>query len=108
MLPSVEDVRAWIAVPATVLPDDLLDQVIRAEAELQIRACTVPLDPTGEPMLGPDLIQALYRRVGREVASKDLPLGMLGLESEFGPARLSRWDAEIERLEAPNRRIVFG
>jgi hypothetical protein len=32
---------------------------------------------------------------------------MLG-DAEFGPTRLPSFDAEIERLEGPDRRVVFG
>jgi len=100
--PPTSDVREWIKVPATVLSDDQLAQVVDAEALLQARLCT-----TGET-LSSDLVQAIYRRVARTVAARGIPLGMLGGDSEFGTARLSRFDAEIERLEGPNRKLVFG
>ena len=103
--PPIEDVRGWVKVPATVLTDDQLQQVIDAESIIQARLCTVPTDP--DPLTA-DLVQAIYRRVAREVAARGIPLGMLGADTEYGTARLSRWDAEIERLEGPNRRVVFG
>jgi hypothetical protein len=103
--PSIDDVRSWLQVPATVVGDDALQQVINAETLLQARLVRTPADPAA---LTPDLIQAIYRRVGREIAAKGVPLGMLGADAEFGPARLSRWDSEIERLEGPNRKVVFG
>ena len=103
--PPVDDVRAWIRVPATLLPDEQLQQVIDAEALIQARLCRIPEDPAA---LTPDLVQAIYRRVAREVAAKGVPLGMLGGDSEFGTARLGRFDAEIERLEGPNRKVVVG
>lgn len=107
---DLAELRAWVQVPATVLSDAQLQQVLDAETILQARACTVPRDPdTGAALdLTPDLVQAVYRRVAREVAARGVPLGMLGADSEYGPSRLSRWDAEIDRLEAPNRRLVFG
>ena len=100
--PPLEDVRGWIRVPATVLDDQQLQTVIDAESILQARLCTVS-DP-----LTADLVQAIYRRVAREVAARGIPLGMLGADAEYGTARLGRWDAEIERLEGPNRRFTFG
>jgi hypothetical protein len=103
--PPIDDVRAWIRVPATLLPDPQLQQVIDAEALIQARLCRVPEDPNA---LTPDLVQAIYRRVAREVAAKGVPLGMMGGDSEYGTARLSRFDAEIERLEGPNRKVVVG
>lgn len=100
--PPVDDVRGWIKVPATVMTDAQLAQVIDAEALIQSRLCTQT-----EP-LGADLVQAIYRRVARHVAARGIPLGMLGADAEYGTARLGRWDAEIERLEGPNRRFTFG
>ena len=110
MAVDLATLRAWIQVPATVLTDPQLQQVLDAETLLQARACRVPVDPdTGAPLdLGPDLTQAIYRRVAREVAARGVPLGMLGADSEYGPARLARWDAEVDRLEGPSRRLVFG
>ena len=104
MVVDLAKLRAWLGVPATVVDDDALQQVLDAELTIQARACTVPPEP--EP--APDLVQAVYRRVGREIAAKGVPLGLLGVESEFGPARLSQFDAEIERLEASRRKVVFG
>lgn len=99
--------REWLGVPATQIDDEALQQVVDAELLVQSRLCTVPLDESGERYLTADLAQAIYRRVGRHLAAKDSPLGVLGVETEFGPARLALIDAEIERLEAPNRRVVL-
>lgn len=95
--------REWLGLPATVVSDEALGQVVEAESRLQATACSIP--PEG---VTPEQVQALYRRVGREVAAKNIPLGALGVDSEQGPSSLSRWDAEIERLEGPSRRWVFG
>lgn len=92
-------------MPATVVTDDQLAQVIAAEALLQARLCKVPDDPEALP---PDLVQAIYRRVAREVAARGVPLGMLGADTEYGTARLGRFDAEIQRLEGPSRKFVAG
>lgn len=100
--PPIDDVRAWIKVPATLLNDAQLQQVIDAEALIQARLCS-----TTDPLTS-DLVQAIYRRVAREVAARGVPLGMLGTDTEYGTARLTRFDAEIERLEGPNRRFVVG
>ena len=103
--PDLPAVRAWVQVPASVMPDAMLQMVIDAETVLQARACTLTPHPNGWP---PDLTQAIYRRVAREVAARGVPLGLLGADAEYGPARLGRWDAEIERLEGPSRKVVFG
>ena len=199
-LPTLDEVRAWIQVPASVLPDDQLRVVVDAEAtlieascrvavlpadaldlavavtgptawsdysgilpesavrfvgdEAAVRAATVyevqgihasqagglyasgvrvvpsqvadaivagtpyavsPLLPRDVTLHGladggyaPPLVQSLYRRVAREVAARGVPLGMIGADAEYGPARLSRWDAEVDRLEGPYRVLVFG
>ena len=100
--PPIEDVRTWIQVPVTIMENDQLQKVIDAETLLQARACTTGAELT------PDLVQAIYRRVAREVAARGVPLGILGADSEYGPTRLSQFDAEIARLEGPSRKIVFG
>jgi hypothetical protein len=102
--PALDDVRAWIQVPATVLDDPQLAQVIAAEATIQGDLLT--FDPFDFPR--PDVVQALYRRVGRAVAARGVPLGVMGADAEYGAVVLSRWDAEISRLEGPTRTLVFG
>jgi hypothetical protein len=104
MIPDLAEVRAWIQVPASAVPDPMLQGVLDAEVILQASACRV------DATLGPDAaqVQALYRRCGREVAARGVPLGMIGADSEYGPARIARWDSEVDRLEGPTRVLVFG
>lgn len=99
--PDLEAVRAWIGVSATVMPDDQLQTVLDAELAAQAQVCQV------EPWAD-QLTQAIYRRVGREVAAMGLPLGTLAPDSEYGGAQLPRYDAEVERLERPFRLVVLG
>lgn len=98
-VPTLEQVRAWIQVPATVLDDPSLQQVYDAEINAQVAYCLVA-DEAAYPA---ELAQALYRRVGIAVARKGFPLGVIS--DEFGPVRISQWDAELERLEGPHRVI---
>ena len=100
--PSVAEVRAWLQVPVSAVADEALQQVIDAEVILQAAAVRVPRGPA------PDLVTAINRRVGRHLASRQVPLGLMGADAEYGPNRLARWDAEIERLEGPRRILVFG
>jgi hypothetical protein len=100
--PDIAAVRAWIGVPATAMPDELLQPVCDAESAAQAQVCTI-----GDT-LSPDLSQAFLRRVARHVAARGVPLGLLNVDAEFGSSRLSRWDAEVERLEAPYRMVVLG
>jgi hypothetical protein len=99
--PALDDVRAWIGVPETVISDEQLQVVIDAEEAVQAKLCRVV------PWVWP-LTQALYRRVGREVAAMSLPLGTIGADSETGVANLPTYDAEIQRLERPYRLVVLG
>ena len=99
---TLSDARAWIGVPATSIDDAQLQRVLDAETYAQAKACRV--DSMYEQ---PNLEQALLRRVGRTVAARGIPLGMLG-DAEYGPTRLPSFDAEIERLEGPDRQVVFG
>jgi hypothetical protein len=93
--PDLTRIRAWIQVPATVLPDDQLDEIAEGEQLAQAALDWGVLDLPG------DVRQAFYRRVARSVAAKGIPLGILAADAEFGLVRLSGIDTEIARLEAP-------
>lgn len=107
--PDLVDIRAWVLVPATVIDDAALTRVAGAEQSAQLALCPAP-DPGVDPPLdlADDLYQALLRRIARHLAAKSVPLGLLGVDSEFGTARLSKWDSEVERLEGPHRAMVLG
>lgn len=98
--PGLVEVRDWIGVPATVLTDAQLTQVLDAESEKQAAYCLIPDDPAAFPSA---LAQALYRRVAREVAARSVPLGLLGDGVEYAPSRLPLFDAQVENHEAPYR-----
>ncbi|MDR1999459.1 MAG: hypothetical protein LBQ06_05905 [Frankiaceae bacterium] len=114
-LPDLGEVRAWIDVPRSDLPDDQLELILDAEVMVQSRFCTIP---PGEDLPAP-LVQALLRRCARAAAARGLPLGTLpinltGAGAEYGIGAqgiaggggiLPRLDAEIERYEAAWRAI---
>jgi hypothetical protein len=93
--PDLAQIRAWIQVPATVLPDEQLEVIAAAEQVAQSR-----LDWGGGD-LPADASAAFYRRVARSCAAKGIPLGILAADAEYGTVRMNRVDSEIERLEAP-------
>lgn len=95
--PTIAEIRSWITVPSTVLDDTAMDWVAAAEQAAQTATC----EPVATP-LPADLHQAFMRRVARHVAARGVPLGLIGLDSEYGASRLVRWDAEVDRLEAPH------
>lgn len=95
--PTLSEIRSWIGVPATVMDDAAMGWVADAEQAAQAATC----DPIPEPLPG-DLHQSFMRRVARHVAARGVPLGLIGLDNEYGASRLVRWDAEVDRLEAPH------
>jgi len=92
--PTLAELRSWMKVPATILPDSELNVIAAAEQAQQAR-----LD-TGAGEIPGDVLAAFYRRCARHASAKNIPLGILAADAEFGTVRLSRWEAEVERLEA--------
>lgn len=102
---TLAQVRAWVNVSPTQVTDEQLTTVMAGEVALQAQACSVPIDAP----LPEHLVQALYRRIARVLAARQVPLGLVGdPASEAGQARLATFDAEVERLEGGVRRVVFG
>jgi hypothetical protein len=64
-------------------------------------------DTTGDY---PDaLAQGLLRRIQREIAARNLPLGMVGLDAaEYGPQSLPFLDSLVEEHERAFRRVVLA
>jgi hypothetical protein len=92
--PTLAELRTWLKVPATILPDAELGIVAAAEQAAQQR-----LD-WGAGELPADALAAFYRRCARHAAAKNIPLGIIAADAEFGTIRISRWESEVERLEA--------
>jgi hypothetical protein len=97
-------VRAYLRVPATALSDEDLQRMIDTSAADQSARCH--WEPTAEFPVA--LEQALLRRVQREVAARNLPLGMVGLEAEYGPQSLATYDALVEQHERQYRNVVLA
>ena len=95
--PTLAEVRAWLKTPATVLDDGQLDVIAGAEQVAQTHL--LGWDTAGD--LPADLAASFYRRCARHAAAKGIPLGILGADAEYGAVRLSRWESEVDRLEAP-------
>jgi hypothetical protein len=97
-------VRGYIRVPTTGLSDEDLQRMIDGCSADQWARCV--WDPAAYPDA---LAQALLRRVQREVAARNLPLGMVGLDAaEYGPQRLPTLDALVEDHERAYRRVVLA
>src|SRR4051812_35115786 len=98
-------VRTYLKVPATALSDEDLTRMLSAQRADQTARCADPDTPEGVAALD----QALLRRVQREVAARNLPLGMVGLDAaEYGPQRLPYFDALVEEHERAYRLVVVG
>jgi len=108
--PTMADVRAALGVPATVLPDADLQRIYDAEDDSQRRRLKLMADDDGNPLadVPPAINQAFIRRMQREVAARNLPLGMVGIDSEYGAQRLPAYDALIDELERPYRKQVLA
>ena len=94
--PTLAEIRAWLKTPATVLDDSQLDVIAGAEQFAQTHLLAWP---DGDAPA--DLVAAFYRRCARHAAAKGIPLGILGADAEYGAVRLSKWESEVDRLEAP-------
>jgi hypothetical protein len=104
-LPDIDTVREYVQVPVTALPDEDLERIYGAEIQSQQREC----HHTDYPECWPaPLAQALLRRVQRQIAARNLPLGVIDMASEFGPARIPLYDAMISNLETSYRRLVVA
>jgi hypothetical protein len=102
--PDLTVVRDYLRVPATSLSDVDLQRIMDAAGDAQDKRCTMPTDGTYPAALE----QAWLRRIQREVAARNLPLGLVGLESEYGPESLPGWDALVAEAERPYRTQVLG
>lgn len=103
-IPTVADVRQWTSVTVQSLSDAQIQQIIDTETALQAAACRWVTD--AYPV---SLAQAMLRRCAREIAGRQLPLGLTADTSgEYAPVRLPSFDVEIERLEAPWRVIAVA
>jgi len=107
---TLEEVRAYVQVPATTLSDEDLTRMFDTAKIDQAQRCNWPgsgdMPPAPQPA---SLEQALLRRVQREIAARNLPLGMVGLDaSEYGPERLPYFDALVEEHERAYRVQVLG
>lgn len=80
---------------------------IDAEYANQVRKCKVA--GVSAEAYPPDLLEALKRRVARNLAMRSAPLAVLpSVDGETNPAFIPRLDAEIRRYEAPWLRLVIG
>jgi len=103
--PTIEEVRSFVRVPATQLPDEELERIYDAAVADQSIRCAIPEDPNAFPDA---LAMGFLRRNQREIAVRNLPLGVIGADAEYGPQRISQYDAIIDMHELPFRKTALG
>src|SRR5690242_1794447 len=96
--PTIAEVRTFVRIPATTLSDEELQRIYDACIDDQTQRCVVPEDLTDFPDA---LSMAFLRRNQREIAVRNLPLGVIGADAEYGPQRISQYDAIIDAHEMP-------
>ena len=108
--PTMAEVRTAIGVPATALPDVDLQRIYDSCDVSQRERCGGMADDDGNPVtdVAPPLNQAFIRRIQREVAARNLPLGMVGIDAEYGATKLPANDTLVEDAERPYRKQVLA
>lgn len=83
-----------------------IESAYTAELAAQADVCRLPADGAYPAPLA----EALGRRVAHNLALRALPLGVSAniTDSAVATTRVGGLDAEVARLEAPYRKVVFG
>lgn len=80
-------------------PEAVVSGALSAEVEDQATRCrVVPYTDA--------LAEAIYRRVARNLALRNVPLGVQ--MNDVGGVRIGSQDPEVRRLEGPYRKVVVG
>lgn len=100
-MPDADDLDEYLGPHS--FADEILDDVLAAEAAAQRKMCRVPA------VYPADLREALLRRCARNLAMRRVPLSVLQGDADAGttnayPGR----DPEVRRLEAPWRKLVVA
>jgi hypothetical protein len=96
---TLTQLRTYLGDGAAQWDDDELTTTLAAEQSSQARACRI--DPYSL-----DLLEALKRRVARNLAMRKVPLGVS--VSEVDATRIGGRDPEVRRLEGNYRRVSVG
>lgn len=101
----------WAVVDGDDTTYPQIDDALATETAAQLTRITWPVDDDGDPVddsVVPDLIEALKRRVQRNLAMRPLPLAIVQDGGDTQAVRLGGRDPEVTRLEAPYRRRTVG
>ncbi|HYF74137.1 MAG TPA: hypothetical protein VD864_15000 [Nocardioides sp.] len=97
-VPTTADAIDYMGDSSSWGDADVAD-ALQAELAAQETKCRIP---AGWPA---DIKHALFRRVQRNLAMRNLPLGLTTPDADGQRDRVPGWDAEIRRLEGPYRRL---
>lgn len=96
---TLTQLRSYLGSGADQWDDTELATTLAAEQSAQARCCRI--DPYSL-----DLLEALKRRVARNLAMRKVPLGVS--VSEVDATRIGGRDPEVRRLEGPYRKVSTG
>lgn len=99
---GLPEVKEYLGQAAANYSDASMGSALAAERADQANRCKV----IGGDDSNADLREALLRRVARNLAMRNLPLGVMS--DEAGSTRLGSSDPEVRRLEAAHRKLVKG
>lgn len=103
-VPDVAACQAYLGSAAASWTADQFEDAFAAERKSQARKCRVPA--AAATTWPDDLAEALFRRVHRNLAMRNLPLSVQQVEG--GGIRIGSSDSEIRRLEGPFRKVRVG
>lgn len=103
-LPNLAAVRAYLDTNGdSSATDAAITEALNAELVNQRKVCDVPA------VYGYDLAEALKRRVARNLAARAVPIAQVTtFEGGSTQQRVTRYDAEVTRFEAPYRKVVVA
>ena len=103
--PTLDDLKAWLGLPAGDTVDDVvLQESLDAALASQAMVVLYPVDDTDAIVWPPDLREAIFLRTQRLAARRNSPEGVIGLSlgsGDFVSARVASGDADVLRLEGP-------
>jgi len=103
-MPDLAEVKAYLSTNGeTSALDASITEALNAEAAAQRRVCDVPA------VYPDDLREALKRRVARNLAARAVPVAQItSFDGTNVSTRVTRYDAEVDRLEGPFRKVDVG
>ena len=117
---TVDNLKTYLRITDTI-DDQVLADIVAAAMQQQYARCITAMDamtaaPDQQPLpvppavlstVPPDLFEAALMRGARLYARRASPEGLIPL-GDLGVARVPRFDADIDALEAPYRDVVIA